>query len=424
MTSLTTFYLSGIIGKEVFGADGDAIGFIKDLLINNAPSGLNDPSQQLVTGVKLKIGKLTGFYSFSTFRVVKAREMLNVNCTELIEMNPDDVANGLLLVENMLDKQIVDLNGRKLVRVNDVRLATLPTGTFAVAVDIGIEGLLRRIGILAPIKRILDLAGVKIPSKFILWDDMEAIDFSNRNIKLSKSYSKLHTLHPSDIADILEDLGKKTSTPVFSALDEEKAADVLEEMETQRQIHIIESLPVNKVADVLEKMPADEVADILDEIEDEKAEMLLKEMDSESSQEVRELLEYPDNSAGGLMTTDVISFRPEVTVDYIIKELRNKKPEPAELYTLFVTEENDKLVGTFDLRDLVVAEPETTVKTIMRSDPVYLYDDQRIDDIAETISKYNLLAVPVVDQEKLLQGMVVVDDVIEDLINKRRTNKR
>jgi Mg/Co/Ni transporter MgtE len=152
--------------------------------------------------------------------------------------------------------------------------------------------------------------------------------------------------------------------------------------------------------------------------------MLLKEMDSESSQEVRELLEYPDNSAGGLMTTDVLSFRPEVTVDYIIKELRSRKPEPAELYTLFVTEENDKLVGTFDLRDLVVADPETTVSTIMRSDPVFLLDDQRIDDIAETISKYNLLAVPVVDQENLLQGMVVVDDVIEDLINKRRTNKR
>jgi len=424
MTSLTTFYLSGIIGKEVFDADGDAIGFIKDLLLNNAPSGLNDPSQQLVIGVKLKIAKHTGFYSFSTFRVVKAREMLNVNCTELIELNPDEISNGLLLVENILDKQIVDLNGRKLVRVNDVRLATLPTGTFAVAVDIGIEGLLRRIGILTPIKRFLDLSGIKIPAKFILWDDMEAIDFSNLNIKLSKSYAKLHTLHPSDIADILEDLGKKTSTSVFSALDEEKAADVLEEMETQTQIHIIESLPVGKVADVLEKMPADEVAEILDEIEDEKAEMLLKEMDSESSQEVRELLEYPDNSAGGLMTTDVISFRPDVTVDYIIKDLRSRKPEPAELYTLFVTEENDKLVGTFDLRDLVVAEPETTVSTIMRSDPVSLYDDQRIDDIAETISKYNLLAVPVVDQENILQGMVVVDDVIEDLISKRRTNKR
>jgi len=424
MTSLTTFYLSGIIGKEVFGADGDAIGVIKDLIISTAPSGQNDPNQQLVLGIKLKIKKETGFYSFSTFRVVKAREMISVTCSGLIELDNDVIANGLLLVENMLDKQIVDLNGRKLVRVNDVRLATLPTGTFVVAVDIGIEGLLRRIGIPIPVKRALSLFRIKIPTKYILWDDVQAIDFSNLNIKLSKSYAKLHTLHPSDLADILEDLGKKSSTSVFSALDEEKAADVLEEMETQTQIHIVESLPVNKVADVLEKMPADEVADILDEIEDEKAELLLKEMDSESSQEVRELLEYPDNSAGALMTTDVLSFKSELTVDEVIKELRIKKPEPSELYTLFVTEKNDELVGTFDLRDLVVAQPETTVSQIMKTEPVFLYDYQKIDDIAETISKYNLLAVPVVDRDNLLQGMVVVDDVVEDLMNKRRTFKR
>jgi CBS domain-containing protein len=424
MTSLTTFFLSGIIGKEVFGADGDAIGVIRDLLVNSVPSGQNDPNQQLVTGIKLKIGKETKYYSFNAFRVVKARELLNVTCSGLIELSNDEVVNGLLLVENILDKQIVDLNGRKLVRVNDVRLATLPAGTFAIAVDIGIEGLLRRIGISIPIKKILSLFRVNIPSKYILWDDVQAIDFSNLNIKLSKSYAKLHTLHPSDLADILEDLGKKSSTSVFSALDEEKAADVLEEMETQTQIHIIESLPVNKAADVLEKMPADEVADILDEIEDEKAEMLLKEMDSESSQEVRELLEYPENSAGGLMTTDVLSFRSELTVDEIIRELRLKKPEASELYTLFVTEKNDELVGTFNLRDLIIAQPETSVSQIMKSEPVFLYDNQKIDDIAETISKYNLLAVPVVDHENLLQGMVVVDDVVEDLINKRRTNKR
>ena len=154
MTSLTTFYLSGIIGKEAFGADGDAIGVIKDLLVNAVPSGQNDPNQQLVTGVRLKIRKETKFYSFKTFRVVKAREMLNVTCTDLIELSNEEVDNGLLLVENILDKQIVDLNGRKLVRVNDVRLATLPAGTFAIAVDIGIEGLLRRIGISHSYKKI------------------------------------------------------------------------------------------------------------------------------------------------------------------------------------------------------------------------------------------------------------------------------
>jgi len=424
MTSLTTFYLSGIIGKEAFGADGDVIGIIKDLLVYAEPTGQNDSNQQLVIGVRLRINKETRFYSFKSFMVTKAREILNVTCTNLIELRDEDVDKGMLLKENILDKQIVDLNGRKLVRVNDVRLVTLPTGTFTIAVDIGVEGLLRRIGISIPIKRFLSIFKVNIPAKFILWDDVQAIDYSNLNIRLAKSYAKLHTLHPSDLADILEDLGKKSSMSVFSALDEEKAADVLEELETRAQIHIVENLPIDKAADVLEKMPADEVADIFDELEDEKVELLLQEMDDESSQEVRDLLEYPDNFVGSLMTTDVVSFKPEVTVEEVINELRIKKPEPSELYNLFVTESNDKLIGTFDLRDLVIAQPKTTISQVMKSDPVFLIDNQKVDDIAELISKYNLLAVPVVDNENLLHGMVVIDDVIEDLINKRRTNKR
>jgi magnesium transporter len=424
VTSFTTFYLSGIIGKEAFGADGDAIGIIKDLLISTVPSGQNDPDSQLVIGVKLKIGKETGFYSFNSFRVVKAREMLSVACSALKELARSEIDNGMLLVENILDKQIVDLNGRKLVRVNDIRLVTLPTGTFVIAVDIGIDGLLRRIGITMPIKRILNMFKISIPTKFILWEDVQAIDFSNLNIKLSKSYAKLQTLHPSDLADILEDLGKKSSTTVFSALDEEKAADVLEELETRAQIHIIESLPLDKVADVLEKMPADEVADILDELEDDKAELLLNEMEAESSQEVRDLLEYDDNLVGSIMSTDYLSFSGTKTVDQVLKELRSRKPEPAELYSLFVTEKDEKLIGTFTLRDLVVADPGTEINEIMKSDPVSLYDDQKTSAIAEIVSKYNLLAVPVIDQEEQLQGMVVVDDVVEDLISERRTRRR
>ncbi len=424
MTSLTTFYLGGIIGKVAFGADGDDIGVIRDLLVNAVPSGQNDPNQQLVTGVKLKIKKDTRIYSFKTFRVVKAREMLSVTCTDLIELSNEEVNNGLLLVENILDKQIVDLNGRKLVRVNDVRLATLPAGTFAVAVDIGIEGLLRRIGIASPIKRFLTLFKITIPAKFILWDDVQAIDHSNFNIRLSKSYAKLQTLHPSDIADILEDLGKKSSMTVFSSLDEEKAADVLEELETNTQIHIVENLPVNKAADVLEKMPADEVADILDELEHDKAEMLLKEMDSVSSQEVRELLEYDDDLVGSIMTTDYLAFSATMSVAEVLVELRARKPESAELYSMFVTESDDTLIGTFNLRDLVVSEPYITVSGIMKSEPVSLLDNQKVGAIAEIISKYNLLAIPVVDEGNQLQGMVVIDDVIEDLTNKRRTNRK
>ncbi len=424
MTALTTFYLSRLIGKEAFDIDGEAIGVIKDLLISSISAVPSDSARQLVLGVKLKVGKETKFYSFSSFRVVKAREELNVTCTALNEINDEEVNNGLLLVENILDKQIVDLNGRKLVRVNDVRLVTIATGTFAIAVDIGIEGLLRRIGISQPIKKILSIFHISMPAKFILWDDVQAIDFSNLNIKLSKSYAKLHMLHPSDLADILEDLGKKSSMSVFSSLDEEKAADVLEELESHTQIHIVENLPVNKAADVLELMPADEVADILDELEDDKAEMLLKEMDTESSQEVRELLEYDDDLVGSIMTTDYLSFSPEMIVAEVLVELRAKKPEAEELYNMFVTESNNELIGTFNLRDLVVSEPDVSVSHLMKSELVSLYDDQEVGAIAEIVSKYNMLAVPVVDQNYQLQGMVVIDDIIEDLINKRRTRKR
>ena len=362
-------------------------------------------------------------FSFSNFRVEKINKRLCVFCDSLIEITEEDTHNGLFLADVILDKQIVDLNGRKLVRVNDVRLVALSNETYAIAVDVGIEGLLRRIGIARPLKEMFSWIKVSIPAKFILWDDVEAINFSNLNIRLSKSYSKLNTLHPSDLADIIEELGKTASFTVFSSLDEEKAADVLEELETDTQIHIIESLPVEKMADVLEKMPADEVADILDVLEDEKAELLLNEMEAESSQEVRDILEYEENSVGSLMNTEVLWFNENKTVEEVISEFREKQPEADMLYNMFVTDDNEELIATFSLRDLVVSQPSVALHQIMKTDPIYLYDDQEIDEIAELISKYNLLAIPVVDKNHQLQGMVIIDDVIEDLINKRRTNR-
>jgi Mg/Co/Ni transporter MgtE len=265
--------------------------------------------------------------------------------------------------------------------------------------------------------------GTTIPSKFILWEDVETIDYSNLNIKLSKSYAKLQTLHPSDLADIIEDLGRKASTELFSALDEEKAADVLEELEVETQIHIIESLSIEKAADVLDLMPADEVADILDALEDDKVELLLNEMEKDTSQEVRELLDYPDKVVGSIMSTEVLSFNGNTTVDEVLKELRIQKPEAETLYNLFVTNEKDVLIATFSLRDLVISAPETKIDQIMKPSPVRLHDYEEIDEIAEFISKYNMLAIPVVDRNEVLQGMVVIDDVIDDLMDKRRMNK-
>jgi magnesium transporter len=422
MTTFTTFYLSRVIGKKVFDVNGKFIGIVKDLLANS-DSSIHSLGRLQIEGIKIKCKNQTSLFAYQYFHIEKVKRKIKVICDQLIELSSESINNHLYLVEAVLDKQIVDLNGRKLVRVNDVRLVSVATGTFTVAVDIGVEGLLRRIGIVKPVKLILSLFKGNVPAKFILWEDIEAIGFLHQNIKLSKSYSKLQTLHPSDLADIIEDLGKKASTEVFSALDEEKAADVLEELETETQVHILESLPIEKAADVLDKMPADEVADILDSLGDEKVELLLNEMEEDASQEVRELLDYPDNSVGGIMSTEVLSFNENKTIEEVLNELRDKKPDAETLYNLFVINENDLLIATFSLRDLVISQPDAKISQIMKPSPVFLYDYQKIDDIAEIISKYNLLAIPVVDSSDALQGMVVIDDVVEDLINKRRTNK-
>jgi Mg2+ transporter MgtE len=319
-----------------------------------------------------------------------------------------------------LTKQIVDIDGRKLVRVNDLRLASLEAGVLVVAVDVGIEGLLRRLGIAKQVKKILKPFSKSVPSKLILWDEVETIDFTNKGIKLSKAFSKLSTLHPSDLADIIEDMDSKTQAEIFASLDEEKAADVLEELETDAKIKVLESLSVEKAADVLEKMPADEVADLLDEIDEDKAEELLDEMENEASEEVRELMEYPDTSVGSLMATDYISFSDKMTVNDTILELRRLKPESDTIYYLYVVDSRERLIGTVSLRDIIVSCPDTTLSSIMNKNVIHVCDNDKIDSLAEIISKYSLLAIPVVDEEMKMMGVVVIDDVVYDLMKRKK----
>jgi magnesium transporter len=422
MTTITTFYLSRIVGMKAYDSRGKYIGIVKDLLVESESSNLTS-GHPAVTGIKIKRNNQIAFYSFQQFQVDKVDGKIKIIATQLTDLSEDNINNDLSLVESVLDKQIVDLNGRKLVRVNDVRLVTIATGTFAVAVDIGIEGLLRRIGIVKPLKFGLSLVGSSLPGKFINWEDFEAIDFSNLNIKLSKTYKKLQTLHPSDLADIIEELGKKASAEIFSSLDDEQAADVMEELEPETQVQILESLSIEKAADVLDKMPADEVADIFEGLEDEKIELLLNEMEEETSQEVRELLVYPDHTVGSIMSSEFMSFNLNMTIEEVLAELRRTKPESETLYNLFVTDENEILLATFSIRDVVISPPDAQINQIMRPSPVHLRDYQKINEVAEIVSKYNLLAIPVVDNKNVLKGMVVIDDIIEDLIRKRRTNK-
>lgn len=410
MTSQVTFYLSLIIGKKFYSPDGKPLGKIKDLAIDYSQD------KPIIFAAKCRINKKTRILDFSKFLVVKAEERFIISCNEIIDISLENNKSVLMLAQGVFDKQIVDINGRKLVRVNDIRIVFVPSGAYVIAVDVGVEGLVRRLGLSSTLSHWLGNIGITIPTHFILWDEIQAYDFAESDIRLSTSYAKLQTLHPSDLADIIEDMDKAARTKVFSSLDEEKAADVLEEMESKAQVQIVESLPKEKAADVLEKMPAHEVADIMEELSPAKAEELLKEMENESSEDVRKLLAYEEKHVGSFMSSDYIAFNKNMTAGDAINELRKRKPEQEELYTILVVDNHERLVATVTLRDLVIADPQTPLHQFMNIQLITVFDDDNVKSLAEIISKYNLLAIPVINDSSRIQGVVIIDDVVEELV--------
>ncbi|MCB2309697.1 CBS domain-containing protein [Clostridium tagluense] len=401
------FYLSRILGNKIYTPDMKVIGRLSDLGV------VNELKSPHVTTAKVKTNSGIKDYDFKNFSITKQKGQYILICNKIEEYTPP---NTLFLRKHILDQQIIDVNGRKVVRVNDVSLSYLEKGASIVAVDIGIDGLLRRIGIAKPLK----MLGLKVSTKLMLWNDVEAIITSNENIVLSKTYDSLSILHPSDLADIIEDFDAKTGLTIFSSLDNAKAADVLEEMEEEAQVSFIESLSPDKAADVLENMPADEAADILDGMSEEKVEELLNSMEKEAAGEIRELLGYDSKAVGSLMSTDFVSFNNNETINEAIEDLRILKPEEDELFSLYVVDENDKLIGTLSLRDLIISEPTSKISAIMNKKFKSMFDTDSIKDLIKNVSKYNLVAIPVTNHEMKLLGNVIINDIIYELLKNKR----
>ncbi len=406
-----TLYFSRIIGNKVLAKDNEPLGKLRDLVVDTS---MKRP--QVIAAV-IQTEQTNLVVDFSSFSISKENGQYRIVCRKVKEIEIEtESEHHLFLQKYVIDKQIVDMFGRKVVRVNDLRFVILSTGAYLLAVDVGMEGLLRRIGIAKPIQKVLKLFNLNIPGKLILWDDVETFNYSSLDLQLSRPYTKLRTMHPSDIADIIEDLDRPTQVALLSSLDEEQAADVLEELEEDVQTQLIKNLSKEKAADLLEKMPADEAADILEELDEERAEELLLEMEHDASREVRELMEYEDNEVGSLMTTDFYCFHENDTIENVITKLRELKPETNHIYSLFIVNNSDKFIGTVALRDLLVNSPSDTMRSIMNKQTAVVYDTDKSKILPEIISKYNLLAVPVINEESQLLGTIVIDDIIDRLM--------
>ncbi len=412
MIANNTIYFSRLVGARVFREGGEPAGRLRDIVV--------DVGGQRPRAVAASVSTPGGerLVSFAHCRIRAAGRGYAVEAASM-EQAALPAENLLYLKRHLMDKQIVDVDGRKLVRVNDLVLDSGQGGYFLVAVDVGLEGLFRRLGLARPLAGLLRALGRSLPSKLILWSEVEAVDFSSTQIKLSRAYSKLEGIHPSDLADILEELDHASRVALFNSLDEERAADVLEELEPDAQVRILENMAEEKAADVLEKMPADEVADILDELKAEKAERLLAEMETESSSEVRSLMAYPEDTVGSMMSRDYVFFNQSMKVGDALAELRAVKPEAEVVYSVYVLDARGKYVATVSLRDIVVADPEARLGEIMNSVTDPLHDTDAAGELADLMLKYKLHTAPVVDADGKMAGTIVIEDVLEYVMRKR-----
>jgi CBS domain-containing protein/sporulation protein YlmC with PRC-barrel domain len=402
-------FVSELIGRKVTDIDGNTIGNLVDLIANQ----VNIPIPKITA---LKIKKPSGIVFIPAVDVAALFSPVipltkHTNEVQDYALRDED----LELVDDVLDKQIIDTNGVRVVRVNDLEITRVNGEYYVSNVDIGGAGLLRRLGFKRPAAVIPDKAVGSLPSGMISWEDVELISH-DEPMQLKVPSDKLSVLHPADLAEILSDLNRQEGSKLLESLDDETLAETLEEVEPDFQASLVEQLPNERIADVLEEMSPDEAADLLAELPEDRSEQLLNLMEKDEAEDVRKLLTFPEESAGGIMNTEFVSLPVDLTAGQAITRIRETANDAETIYYLYVTDESDHLLGVFSLRQLVMANPKSHIKDFMETHliTVDLTDNQ--DHCAQIISKYNLLAVPVVDKNNVLHGIVTADDALDKII--------
>jgi magnesium transporter len=423
-------YLTQILGKRLCGPDGKPVGKISDAI---ATLGGRLPGV-MAFAVRTASEELFvpyGDLHFESDRVgpkgsgkIVGDVTLRRPVSELKLYSPGD--GDIRLSRDVLDRQIVDVQDRRVVRVNDVRLAEYGDTYCVVGVDASARALLRRFGgISKPIEAAAKAFGKPLRSNLIAWDDVQTLDPGTAApmVRLKVTHDKLARLHPADIADIVEQLSPQEGAEVIENLDMESAADVMAEAETETQIAILRHLDQEMQADILDEMEPDEAADVLEALPDDVSDALLEQMDPEAAEDVEELLSYDHDTAGGLMTTELVSISADMTCDNTINRLRELSPKAETIYYVYVVDTDERLVGVLSLRDLVIAPPQTVVSDIMVKNVIHVYVDDHADQVAQVLRRYNLLAVPVVSGDEKLVGIITVDDTLERLLPPEKRRK-
>jgi CBS domain-containing protein len=403
-------FLSDFLRADVVDVHQKTVGSVRDLIVR-----VQEP-YPVVTAVALRPrGGAPETIGWPQVRAWDDRELsLKVPAASLAPYA--NAETELWLARDVLDKQIVDTDGRRVVRVNDLQLQESDSQLLLVGVDIGARGLMRRLGVEQIGRRFRRLTGSDFPQRIVSWDAVDPVESDERSVRLRISHQKLAKLHPADIAEIVGQLGGRDREAIFASLDDETAADTLEESTEEVQAQILARLSDERAADILEAMSPDEAADLLADLPEERREQLIAKMEADEAEDVEELLTYEEDTAGGLMTTEFVAIPVSLTAAQTIDRLRELEPDAESIYYVYVVDDDEKLLGVLSLRDLIVAKPDTRIADIMIKRVIAVPLDARPEDVAAVIAKYNLLAVPVVDDDDRIQGIVTIDDAMDEVM--------
>src|SRR5579864_784532 len=415
LANMSALALTELLGAPVLDSAGRNCGRVREVAL--VPQ--DDRVRISILIVKTKTGD----------RALPLQSVTSINAgvrasTAYADWSSINATEGLFLLEsNLLDQQVIDVHGRKVVLVNDVDLQQESVGNRSVlkvsSVDVGARGAIRRL-----LKGVVPLGALQlllkqIPPRSIPWDFVDLIETDPaRRVKLKISHQRLAKLHPADIADIVEELAPDEREAVFETLDQGVAAEALEEVEPKVQKAILESLDADRAAEIVEEMQPDAAADLLGDLPEERTEKILEDMAPEEAQEVSGLLEYKEDSAAGRMTTEYIALPVNATVHDAVEALRRFEGGVETVSTIFIVDSHDTLSGTVPLAKLVLAGPTTPLLALTQEPLIFCHANASDKEVAELFDKYNLLTLPVVDDRNKMTGVITSDDVISLLRQK------
>ena len=400
-----------LLNASVYDAQGNYLGRVRELCLVPA----EQPNR--IARVVIARGKYQPLVARfdQVASVAPGSVHLNTGELQLETYVPDE--SWLTVRKDLLDQQIIDIHGRKVVRVNDIALVDQPANNYTelrvAQVDVGLAGAVRRL-----LKGVLPLAWMRalekhLPTRNIPWEFVDVIETDPmRRVKLKLPHSKLAELHPADIADIIEELAPAERDAVIETLDDSTAAEALEEVKDSVQVKIVKELDKERAADILEQMAPDEAADVLADLPADTAAQVLQDMDGKEAQELVELMQFEEDTAGGLMTPEVFATAESNTVGQAIAALRHSEVPIESLDTVYLTGADNALSGAVPLGHMLLAGNETRLQNLRNEQLIFVETGAQEKEVVELFDKYNLRSLPVVDAEQKLVGMITVDDIV------------